>query len=103
MTIVCFGDISKEDARGMLQSAPVRARRIDAQFGSYLDLEAFIDGRWRNVCRTDAFDEVATGNCFDLDTTVEHMRAEYLECIVWGARILKPSGSFACIDALTDG
>lgn len=60
----------------------------------------FHDGKWKNICRTDDKDNVATG--YDTrEDRLESSIARYRERIRYGARFT--DRLFACIDAYSDG
>jgi len=58
-------------------------------------IQIFYDGQWRDVCRTDLKDNVATTGSSD-------SFSEYLNAVHYGARILR-NGHFAVIDSYSDG
>ncbi len=58
-------------------------------------IQIFYDGQWRDVCRTDLKDNVATTGSSD-------SFSKYLNAVRYGARILR-NGHFAVIDSYSDG
>lgn len=101
--------LSAGDGLKVMHSAKYRLRdRPKSWFGGpWNHPEIYFDGEWMDVCRTDLYDDVATGLCKNktLGEWIEHYTNKLRRADL-GVRVrLHEDGrrSFAIIDAYTDG
>lgn len=92
-----------DEVREFLRTASMRIEHIPAGwYGSgYTDPQIEHEGVWKSLCRTDLFDDVATGLC--MNQTAEEWRRHYLEKLEDAIGVRVGENRFAIIDALSDG
>lgn len=94
-------DILPEEAKRILQSAPIRFGGKD--FWDHPQIEIEVNGKWHHLCRTDLQDDVCTYYFEDSNLSFEEVRKKYLDRIRWGVRTRGEPKRFAAIDSWSDG
>jgi hypothetical protein len=101
-------DLSINEAKDALAAAPMRWNEEKNAWKYTRLAEVYFDGEWRHLCRTDLADDVCTFGGQDAQLNLEELRAKYLQCVRFGARLGSrsrgtDSGRFAVVDAFSDG
>jgi hypothetical protein len=100
-------DLSINEAKAALAAAPMRWNEEKNAWKYTRLAEVYHDGEWRHLCRTDLADDVCTFGGQDEQLSLEELRAKYLQCVRFGARLgssrQRDSGRFAVVDAFSDG
>lgn len=97
-------DMERAEALAIIKSAPIRVREETVEWPYTTPTvitraEIEVDGKWRNLCRTDDCDDVCT--TFHCRMTVDQYRQWAVKRCWLGARV--GPERFAVIDACTDG
>ena len=85
--------LSVEEAKRILSIAIIRRHNGKA--------EILYNNRWLLLCITDLENDVSTTGCQEHLKTLDELRQEYFQKIIYGACTTR--GRFAVIDSVTDG